>query len=136
MIRTKVVLQFPPSKVEEPIIYHLITDYGLVVNILRAAIDPGKQGRMVVELRGEEESISRAFEYLKGLDVGVDPLASEIKIQEDRCMDCSACVPICPTGALEVDRQTWKVSYDAAKCVVCLSCLEICPYRAIEMGFK
>jgi hypothetical protein len=54
MKKTRVVLSFPPSNVEEPVTYRLIKDYDLVVNILRASIDPGKQGRMVVELSGEE----------------------------------------------------------------------------------
>ena len=56
MKKTRVVLSFPPSNVEEPVTYRLIKDYDLVVNILRASIDPGKQGRMVVELSGEEST--------------------------------------------------------------------------------
>ena len=50
MKHTKLAFIFPENTVEEPITYNLITDYGVRVNILRASIDPGKQGRMVVEL--------------------------------------------------------------------------------------
>lgn len=134
MKKTRVVLSFPPSNVEEPVTYRLIKDYDLVVNILRASIDPGKQGRMVVELSGEESQLSHAFNYLEKQGVSIEPLSQEIRHIEERCTGCTACVPICPTAALDVDRETWKVSYDPEKCIVCLSCLEACIYRAVEVN--
>jgi ferredoxin len=105
-----------------------------VVNILRASIDPGKQGRMVVELSGEESQLSLAFNYLEKLGVSIEPLSQEIQHLQERCTGCTACVPICPTGALDVDRKSWKVSYDPEKCVVCLSCLDVCIYKAVEVN--
>jgi ferredoxin len=134
MKRTRVVLSFPPDKVEEPVTYRLIKDYDLMVNILRAMIDPHRQGRMVVELSGDEEKLSLGLAYLEKVGVGVEPLTEEIHYLEERCTNCTACIAICPTGALHVDRQTWVIDYDPEKCVVCLSCVESCPYRAIEAG--
>ena len=136
MKKTRVVLSFPPSRVEDPIIYHLIKDHSLMVNILRATIDPGKQGRMVVELSGEEKEISAGLNYIESMDVTVEPLGDEIKHLQERCTSCTACVPICPTGALDVDRKSWSVSYDSAKCVLCLSCIEACPYKAMEVHLQ
>lgn len=133
MKKTRLVLSFPPSKVEEPVTYHLITDYGLKINILRATIDPGKQGTMVVELAGEESQLSLAFNYLENVGVDVDPLKEGVRHVEERCTSCTACVPICPTGALDVDREDWTVAYDPEKCVVCLSCVEVCPYKAMQI---
>jgi L-aspartate semialdehyde sulfurtransferase ferredoxin len=134
MKKTKVVLSFPPEKVEEPITYHLIKDYGLTVNILRATIDPGKQGRMMVELSGEESQLSLAFNYLETAGVNLEALSEEIQHLEQRCTSCTACVPICPTGALDVDRKTWKVSFEAEKCVLCHSCVDVCIYKAVEVA--
>jgi L-aspartate semialdehyde sulfurtransferase ferredoxin len=134
MKKTRVVLSFPPSNVEEPITYRLIKDYDLVVNILRASIDPGKQGRMVVELSGEESQLSLAFNYLDKLGVNIEPLSQEIQHLEERCTGCTACVPICPTGALDVNRESGKVSYDPEKCVVCFSCVDVCIYKAVEVN--
>jgi ferredoxin len=136
MKKTRVVLSFPPSRVEDPIIYHLIKDHGLVVNILRATIDPGKQGRMVVDLNGEENEVSVGLNYLESMGVSVEPLGEELKHVEERCTSCTACVPICPTGALDVNRQDWLVHYDSAKCIVCLSCIEVCPYKAMEESLR
>ena len=133
MKKTRRVLLFPPNTVEEPITYHLIKDYDLKVNILRASIDPGKQGRMVVELSGKEKQLSLGFDYLKQLDVKIEPFAREIQRVEDRCVSCTACVPICPTGALCVDRENWLVSYAPEDCIVCCSCVDVCIYNAIEI---
>ncbi|MCJ7596428.1 MAG: 4Fe-4S binding protein [Desulfobacterales bacterium] len=133
MAKTKLVLSFPPSKVEEPITYHLIKDYDLMVNILRASIDPLQQGRMVVDLTGDEKQISRGLDYLKQSGVEVEPLTGEIRHLKELCTSCTACVPFCPTKALDVDRKSWLVSYDPDKCVVCHSCVEVCIYSAVEI---
>jgi ferredoxin len=132
MKQMKLVFIFPENVVEEPVTYHLIADYGVRVNILRASINPGKQGRMVVELAGEEIQISQGLNYLEKVGVLVTPLAQEIRHLEDRCTSCTSCVPHCPTQALDVDRKSWKVSFDPEKCIVCFSCLEVCIYQAMS----
>jgi ferredoxin len=133
MKRMKVVLNFPEDIVEDPITYNLISDYGVQVNILRASISPGKQGMMVVELGGEENRISQGIDYLERVGVQVEPLAQEIRHLEDRCTSCTSCVPHCPTQALDVDRQSWHVTFEPEKCIICLSCLETCIYGAMSV---
>lgn len=134
MKELRVVLRFNEDVVEQPITYHLIADYGVQVNILRASIDPGKQGMMVVALSGGDDQVEKGLAYLADMGVQVDPLAKEIQHVEDRCTSCTSCVPHCPTDALAVDRETWMVSFDPDKCIVCLSCLDTCIYRAMAMA--
>ena len=129
----KKVFNFSENIVEEPIIYHLIADYGVRVNILRASIDPGKHGRMFVELAGEESQLSRGLNYLERIGVKVEPLAQEIQHLTERCSSCTSCVPHCPTQALDVDRNSWEVSFDPEKCIACLSCLDVCIYKAMAL---
>ena len=129
----KLVLNFSEDIVEEPITYHLIADYGVRVNILRASIDPGKQGRMVVEIDGENNQILRGLNYLERIGVRVESLEEEIRHLEDRCTSCTACVPHCPTEALQVDRESWCVSFDSEDCILCFSCLETCIYGAMSV---
>ena len=131
--KRKIVMSFPPSLVEEPVTYHLVKDYDLMINILRAAIDPGKKGRLVIELSGEENQLSRGINYLERLGVTVEPLTDEIRHLEDKCTHCTVCGPICPTEALAVDRSTMLVSFDSDKCIICGSCVSACPYGAMEM---
>ena len=59
MIKHKLVLRFPASLVEQPLIYRLVKDYDLMVNILRADINPRKEGRLVMEVSGREENTNR-----------------------------------------------------------------------------
>jgi len=133
MKRMRVVLNFGPDMVEKPVTYHLITDYAIRVNILRASIDPGKQGKMVVDLEGEDKNLSHGLNFLAGEGVSVAPLSREIQHLQDRCTSCTACIPHCPTGALSVDRRDWTVSFDPEACVVCLSCVDVCIYRAMAV---
>ena len=133
MKQMKLVFIFPENIVEEPVTYHLIADYGVRVNILRASIDPGKQGQMVVELAGEEIQISQGLNYLENVGVRVTPLGQNIQRLEDRCTSCTSCIPHCPTQALDVDRESWNVTFDPEKCIVCFSCLETCIYNAMSV---
>jgi NAD-dependent dihydropyrimidine dehydrogenase PreA subunit len=134
MISRKIVLKFSEDIVEKPITYHLITDYGVKVNILRASIDPGKQGKMCLEVSGIKGQIEKGIGYLERSGVAVYSLEKEIQHQEDMCTSCTSCIPHCPTGALSVNRKTWQVSFEAEKCILCLSCEDACIYRAIRLN--
>lgn len=133
----KVVLNFPPHLVEQPITYRLIKDFGLVVNILQARITPRERGRMVVELTEDGGRWQDAMDFLTGLGVGVEPLASEVRWLEERCIHCTACVAPCPNKALDVaDRQTMTVVYTPERCIACGMCVKVCPYQAMEILFE
>jgi Fe-S-cluster-containing dehydrogenase component len=134
-IKRRVVLSFPSGLVEEPITYHLIKDFDLMVNILKAAVRPKKEGRLVVEISGKKLALDKGFAYLTGLGVRVEPLAQEVVYDQDRCTHCTACIPICPTAALNIDRKQMKVSFKGEKCIICESCLPVCPYHAIKIKF-
>lgn len=129
----KLVLDFAEDIVEEPVTYQLITDYGVKVNILRASIDPGKRGRMCIEVSGRKRQIDEGIDYLRQVGVAVSPLGKEIQHLTEVCASCTACIPHCPTSALAVDRQSWQVSFETEKCILCLSCDDVCIYRAIQV---
>jgi Fe-S-cluster-containing dehydrogenase component len=136
MSTEKIVLDFPPHLIDQPITYKLVQEHGLVVNILRARISPNEWGRMVVELGGNEEQLQEARRFLKQLGVRVESLSGEVRWIEGRCTHCTACVGACPTHALEVDRSDMTVSFDQERCIACELCLSICPYQALEILFE
>ncbi len=136
MPKKKVVLNFPPHLIDQPTTYRLIQEHGLVVNILRARINPNEWGRMVVELSGPKGKLEAGRRFLVELGVGVESLAQEVRWQEERCIHCTACLSPCPTHALNVDRASMTVSFDKEKCIACELCLRVCPYQAIEMSFE
>ena len=61
MIARKIVLRFPPQVVDKPFIYHLVKDYELMTNVLRANVNPYKEGLVVMELTGEEEKYEQGL---------------------------------------------------------------------------
>jgi L-aspartate semialdehyde sulfurtransferase ferredoxin len=134
MSKKKVVLNFPPHLIDQPIIYRLIAEKGLKVNILRARITPKKSGSMVVELNGNKAAVAAGLNFLSDLGVEVELLAEEVRWREDRCIHCTACLTPCPTHALHVDRATMMVGFDREKCIACELCLNVCPYQAVEIA--
>lgn len=135
MIKRKLVLRFPASVVEHPFIYTLAREHNVVANILKANINPRKEGRMVVELSANENDFDAAMEFLQSRGVIVLPLEQQIVWVEDRCTQCGACTVICPTNALWMKRPEMTVSFCSEKCVVCEQCLKSCPARAVEARY-
>lgn len=127
----KIVLRFGPDISDKPIIYRLVKDYDLVVNIVKANVNPQKEGTMVLEISGEQAD--SGMEYLRGSGVQVEALTRDIVRDGDKCTMCGSCTDICPTGALYIDRPSMEVGFDSDKCVVCQLCLKICPVRAMEV---
>ena len=132
-MKGKLVLTFDANVVEQPIVYKLIKNYDLMVNILKANIDVNKRGTMLVEIEGDkfEEGIA----YLKTLGIGIKPLAQEVIRDDKKCIQCSACVTLCPTGALSVKRDTMEVIFNSEQCLICGECVRFCPQRAMEVRF-
>ncbi|NLM51552.1 MAG: 4Fe-4S binding protein [Firmicutes bacterium] len=132
MIKRKVVLHFPASVVEQPFIYTLAKEYNVVANILKANINPRKEGRMVVELSADDKDFNTAMDFLHARGVQVLPLEQQIVWVEERCTQCGACTVICPSNALWMKRPEMTVSFCSEKCIVCERCLKACPARAVE----
>lgn len=132
VIKQKLVFRFPPAVVEQPIIYRLVKDFDLMVNILRADINPKKEGRLMLELSGTETGYRRAIEWLRQEGLQIMNLKQQIIWNKDRCTHCGACSVICPSGALELKRPEMTVHFEEDKCIVCKLCLKACPARAME----
>jgi ferredoxin len=133
----KIVLIFPKTLVDKPIVYKLIKDFDLVFNILKASITPDEEGLMVLELSGDPKKIEEGVKYLKDQGVRIQPLSKDIIVNWERCTQCGACVSICPTAALYIkDKKTMAVAFDPEKCIACELCIKPCPPRAIEVSYK
>lgn len=135
VISRRVVLRFPRSLVDQPIICRLVKDYNLVFNILKASVSPKEEGLLVLELSGEQRDYDKGIEYLAELGVEIQPLSRDITRNEERCTHCGACVTICPTGAFVIEPLSRRVIFDDAKCIACELCLLACPPRAMEVHF-
>ncbi len=136
MASKKIVLTFPRELIDKPIVYKLIKDYDLGFNILKANITPDQEGHMALEINGESADIDRGIKYLKDQGLHTQLLAKDIQVDWDVCVQCGACVGICPTAALYVkDLRTMEVAFDSDKCIACELCIRPCPPRAISLHF-
>jgi len=135
MHKKRVVLIFPPHLIDQPITYRLIKDFDLMINILRARITPKEQGRLVIEITGKRSALEAGLNYLKEAGLEIQPLAQDVKWDEERCTHCTACIAICPTKALDIDRSKMGVSFKRDRCIVCELCLPVCSYQAMEILF-
>ena len=133
MISKKIVLKFPPKLVDKPIVYKLVKDFDLAFNILRARVTPREEGELVIELDGQKEKYAEGMKYLKHIGVHVQPLSQDVTRDEERCTHCGACITICPTAALYMDKKSMKVIFDADKCIACELCVRGCPPRAMKV---
>ena len=126
-------LKFPPDVVDRPIVYKLVKDFDLVFNILKAAITPGKEGIMILELEGAQEKLKEGLSYLKSLGIEVKPLEQQIIKNEEKCIHCGVCAAVCPTEALYIDRESFEVKFNPEKCSACGFCVAVCVTKAMEV---
>jgi len=134
MKKKRIVLHFPPQLIDKPIAYHLVKDYNLVFNILQAKIMPNEKGIMVLELSGKDKDYAQGIKFLQEQGIKIETLSKDVRRNDKKCTHCGACVTICPTGALYVDRNTMEIIFDIEKCIACELCVPACPPRAMQVA--
>lgn len=133
--KRRIILTFPPLVIEKPVTYHLVKDYNFKVNILRAKIVSGEEGRLLFEVQADEDDLERGLEFLRSEGVEVTPLSKEIRWNKEACTHCGACTAVCGSGALSLDMDTWHLSFDVDRCVACELCVNACPFGLLSVHF-
>ncbi len=135
-ITKKLMLFFPKCECEKPIIYHLVKDHNLIVNVYRAKVTPEEEGYLVLDVTGTQKDIDQAMAFVKTFDVSISDTGKGVLRDEDACAHCGACVAHCPAGALRIaDKATREVVYNEADCIECLACIRVCPFGACASAF-
>jgi ABC-type methionine transport system ATPase subunit len=70
-------LTFQPGPATEPAIFEIVTRFGVVPSIRRAAIHD-HSGWMVLDLAGTDAALDAAIEYLTGLGVDVSRVEGDV----------------------------------------------------------
>lgn len=133
MAKKRLDLTFPPRQSLKPVVYHLVKDFDVVPNILRAQIQPGQQGRMVLEVSGSASALAQAVAFLESQGLTVREAASDIRLDESRCVTCGLCTAVCKPRALALVGD--ELVFDKDSCVYCEACVIACPRRAIALEF-
>ena len=133
-MKKRVTLTFPKNTVHLPIAYRLAKDFNIAANIIRAQVAPNQVGKLVVQLQGDIDAIDAAIEWMRGIEIQVSQMSGEIAIDENLCVDCGLCTGVCPTEALTLDRDTFRLKFLRSRCVVCEQCIPTCPVEAISIN--
>ena len=137
VVTRKLLFYFPKSETDKPIVYHLVKDYDLTVNIYRAKVTPEEYGYLVLDVSGAGSNIERAIEYVQTFNVQVSETDKGLTWNKEKCTSCGVCLTHCPTNALHVaDERTRRVAFDANLCIDCLSCIKNCPFGACSSIFE
>lgn len=135
MAKKRVVLTFPSELTEKPLTYHLVKDFDLAINILKAKITPGEEGTLVVELsNGSLQKIEEGLDFLVRQGVEIEPLSKRITLEEEECIHCGSCTAVCNSRALSIGEEN-RLVFDRDKCIVCELCVTACPMRIIKVTF-
>lgn len=133
-MKKRVTLTFPKRTVQMPVTYRLAKDFNVAANIIRAQVAPNQIGKLVVELSGDIDQLDAAIEWMRSLHITVSQSVAEIVIDQDSCVDCGLCTGVCPTEALTLDPQTYRLSFTRSRCIVCEQCIPTCPVEAISIN--
>ena len=128
----KIVLHFPQQIWDRPIVCRLAKEFDLCFSITKAEVTPQEEGLVVLDLSGPEGEYRKGIRFLKEQGVRVEPLERDVTRNEAKCIHCGACLAVCPTEALDIDRESWIVSFDPGKCSACEMCIPACPPHAMQ----
>lgn len=109
------------SKIVNDILKHDIS-----FNILK--FSTGSNGiNLLIDI--PEDKTKTITESLKQNNIVVNKKGRVI-IDDEKCIDCGACISLCPTDALHLDKEE-RLKFYYEKCIGCLLCLSACPRFAI-----
>ncbi len=135
-VTRKLTLFFPKCECEKPIIYNLVKDYGLIVNVFRAKVTPEEEGYLVLDVTGTEKEIEKALAFLRTFNVAINTRGKGLTWDSVRCTHCGQCLTHCPTHAIRItNAATREIGFDAEKCIECMACIPVCPYGACASAF-
>ncbi len=77
MARRRVRLTFPSHLIQEPILYRLVKDYDIVINIRRADVK-ADYGWVMLEMEAAEGTLERGVAWLRERGVQVDPIERDV----------------------------------------------------------
>lgn len=131
----KVILSFPVDATDRSLTYDLVKQYDIRINILKAEIQAGKSGNLLVELEAEDDKLEQGIGYLTANGVTVSPVSSKVSRDETRCINCGNCASACFSHALTIGAPDWRLKFNPEKCIACKLCLKSCPLKLFRIEF-
>ncbi|MFA4876288.1 MAG: 4Fe-4S binding protein [Methanoregula sp.] len=125
----KLLVNFSRGKGRRPIIAQVVRDTGVLINVERAVID-SSEGEALIDVPDDQCKLVR--DTMSDLGAHVRILEHGINHNESECVDCGACISVCPREVFSFD-SGWKLSVDEERCILCGKCTGACPHRALTL---
>jgi ferredoxin len=125
----KIKINISSETVVRPILAESIIETGVLLNVSQAHFDRS-HGEVVADVL--EEHYEKIYQALTSRGARVRRLDAPIEWDEDECVECGACISVCPTRVFSLD-EDYSLKVDQAKCIQCGTCIEMCPHRALAL---
>lgn len=124
----KLLLSYSKKKVGEPIIARIVRETGVLITVERASIDTAA-GEVLIDVPDENAKMICELVRSRGAEVKV--LEEGVIRDENECIDCGACISICPKEVFFMDEE-YRVQLRKGRCILCGRCIGACPQRALS----
>ncbi|MDK2990256.1 MAG: L-aspartate semialdehyde sulfurtransferase ferredoxin [Methanoculleus sp.] len=112
----------------EPVIARVVTETGVLVNVEKANID-SMAGEMLIDIPDTDADLVR--QRLEEMGVTVRVMENAVVRDEEECVDCGACISVCPQEVFSFDEE-WRLRVKSERCVLCGKCIQACPHGALS----
>ncbi|MDI6720284.1 MAG: 4Fe-4S binding protein [Methanomicrobiales archaeon] len=124
----KLLVKFSKRQIREPIIARLVRETGVLICIDRANID-STSGEVLIDVPDKQADMLR--ERMEAMGAEVRVIEDSILRDEEECIDCGACISVCPRDVFSYDAE-WHVRLREERCVLCGKCILACPHGALS----
>ncbi len=125
----KFLLYVTPEIIARPLIAETVLETGTLLNVDRADIKPSG-GEIIIDVPQDRYDEVTAALIKRGAKI--IPLEQPVIKDDEECINCGACISVCPTGVISFDEE-WCVVMDVSKCVQCGLCITMCPHGALKV---
>jgi NAD-dependent dihydropyrimidine dehydrogenase PreA subunit len=125
----RLLVNFSKKKGTAPIIAQAVKDTGVLINVERAVID-SSEGEALIEVPDDQCKLIRST--MTRLGATVRQLEHGISVDQSECVDCGACISVCPREVFSFDADYRLVAAED-KCVLCSKCIPACPHKALTL---
>jgi NAD-dependent dihydropyrimidine dehydrogenase PreA subunit len=95
----------------------------------RAVID-SSEGEALIDV--PDDQCRLVSDTMINLGARVRILEHGVTLNESECVDCGACISICPREVFSFNTD-YKLQLVEERCVLCGKCLEACPHNALTL---
>jgi len=125
----KLIISLTRKEVKRPLIAEIVRETGILINVERAQVD-STEGELLIDVPDDDSE--KVIKILQSYGAQVEKLEDAVSRDEIECIDCGACISICPQNVFSFDEE-WYVVLDQDSCILCGKCVSACPQNALSI---